>query len=331
MLKSALRFLSAEVRGLHSAVFVLAFSAFLSSLLALGRDRLLAHIFGAGPTLDIYYAAFRIPDLIFVGTGALVSVYILIPELAKRSSVEKRKYIDSILVGFSLFAACVSIIAGIFAPYFLTLLFPQFAANGSLPVLTFLTRIMLLQPVFLGMSNIFAAVTQYSNRYTLYSISPLLYNVGIILGVVLFYPFWGVAGLAWGVVIGAAFHAGIQVPSLISDGYFSKMPRTLEFKTLFSTALISLPRALALSMSEIAELGLIALAGLLTSGSIAIFVFAFNLQAVPLAIIGASYSVAAFPTLAAALSKGEKETFLNHVATAARYLFFGQCRLRRSS
>ena len=322
MIRNAFRFLSAEVKGLHAAVFVLAFSALLSSLLALGRDRLLAHVFGAGSTLDIYYAAFRIPDLIFVGTGALVSVYILIPELARRSQAEQKKYLDSILVGFSIFAVAVSLVADIIAPYLLSLLFPQLTADGSLPALTLLTRVMLLQPIFLGISNIFAAVTQYRNRYALYSVSPLLYNVGIILGVALLYPMWGIVGLAWGVVIGAAMHAFIQVPSLIQDGFLTHMPIRVNIKVLFSTAIISLPRALALSMSEIAELGLIALGGLLASGSIAIFVFAFNLQAVPLAIIGASYSVAAFPTLAAALSKGEKEAFLDHVATAARYVFF---------
>ncbi len=322
MLRNALRFLSAEVRGLHAAVFVLAFSALLSSLLALGRDRLLAHYFGAGPTLDIYYAAFRIPDLIFVGTGALVSVYILIPELARRSEKEQRKYLDSILAGFSLFSVGVSLVAAILAPYLLKLLFPQFVTAGELQTLTLLTRIMLLQPIFLGISNIFAAVTQSRSRYALYSISPLLYNVGIIIGVVFLYPMWGMVGLAWGVVLGAMAHALIQLPSIMQDGFLSRLPTRVDFRVLFTTAFISLPRALSLSMSEIAELGLIALAGLLASGSIAIFIFAFNLQAVPLAIIGASYSVAAFPTLAAALSRGEKETFLNHVATAARYVFF---------
>jgi putative peptidoglycan lipid II flippase len=299
----------------------LRFSALLSSLLALGRDRLLAHVFGAGPTLDIYYAAFRIPDLIFVGTGALVSVYILIPELARRTLPEQKKYIDSIIAGFSVFAIGVSLVAALLAPTLLALLFPQFAHDGSLPMLTTLTRIMLLQPIFLGISNIFAAVTQSRNRYALYSMSPLLYNVGIILGVLVLYPVWGIVGLAWGVVFGAMLHAGIQLPSLLQDGYLRKKPQ-LNFRVFFSTALISLPRALSLSMSEIAELGLIALAGLLTSGSISIFMLAFNLQAVPLAIIGASYSVAAFPTLAAALSKGERESFLDHVATAARYVFF---------
>jgi putative peptidoglycan lipid II flippase len=122
--------------------------------------------------------------------------------------------------------------------------------------------------------------------------------------------------------LGAILHMGIQAPSLISDGFLTRFPLVHNTKELFSTFFISLPRALALSMNQLTILGLVALAGLLSSGSIAIFIFAFNLQAVPLAIIGASYSVAAFPTLAAALSRGESEAFLEHVATAARYVFF---------
>lgn len=322
MIRNALRFLSVEVRGLHAAVFVLAFSSFLSSLLALARDRILAHVFGAGEVLDLYNAAFRLPDLIFVGTGALVSVYILIPELARRAESEQKDYLDTILAGFSVFASLVAIVAAVLAPYILAVLFPQFVAEGSFDTLVLLTRIMLMQPILLGLSNIFAAITQSRNRYTLYSISPLLYNIAIIFGVVVLYPLMGLAGLAWGVVLGAFLHVAIQIPSIIHDGFLVRMPWIREPKALFTTAFISMPRALTLSMSEIAELGLIALAGLLAPGSIAIFVFAYNLQAVPLGIIGASYSTAAFPTLAAALSRGEKETFIEHVATAARYVLF---------
>lgn len=322
MIRSALRLLSVEVRGLHAAVFVLAFSSFLSSLLALARDRILAHVFGAGPTLDVYNAAFRLPDLIFVGTGALVSVYILIPELARRSEAAQKEYLDTILAGFSLFACAVALMAGVFAPAILAFLFPQFVADGTFDTLVLLTRIMLLQPILLGLSNILAAITQSRNRYTLYSISPLLYNVAIIFGVVVLYPVIGLSGLAWGVVLGAFLHVAIQVPSIMHDGFLTHLPRIWETRSLFKTAFISMPRALTLSMAEIAELGLIALAGLLAPGSIAIFVFAYNLQAVPLGVIGASYSTAAFPTLAAALSRGETDTFIDHVATAARYVLF---------
>jgi putative peptidoglycan lipid II flippase len=252
----------------------------------------------------------------------MVSVYILIPELAKRTDGAQKRYLDTVIAGFSIFACLVSGGAMLFAPPLLEKLFPQLVAEGMLPTLVILTRIILLQPIFLGLSNILAAVTQARHRYTLYALSPLLYNLGIILGVGVFYPLFGVTGLAWGVVVGSILHVSVQVPSVMKDGFFRRLPRVSEPRALLDTVIVSLPRALALSMSQIAFLGLTALAGLLTSGSIAIFMLAYNLQAVPLAVIGASYSVAAFPTLAAALSAGRRDAFLSHVATAARYVFF---------
>lgn len=320
--QSGLTFLAQEVKGLQAAVYVLALSAVFSSMLALVRDRLLAHQFGAGTTLDLYYAAFRIPDLIFVGTGALVSVYILIPELAKRSTEEQRRYIDTILLGFSILAIAACSIAAFVAPKVLAYLYPQFVASGFLDELVGLTRIMLIQPILLGLSNICAALTQFRHRYALYSLSPILYNIGIIAGVVGLYPLFGITGLALGVVLGAFFHASVQMPSLMADGFFNRIPRFAEPRALAETALRSLPRALALSMTQVTSLGLTALAATLASGSVAIFTFAYNLESVPLAIIGASYSVAAFPTLAAALSRGEREAFIEHIATAARFIFF---------
>ncbi len=321
-LRDALRYLSSEVRGLQAAASILALAALLSSLLALVRDRLFAHAFGASATLDIYYAGFRIPDLIFVATGALVSVYILIPEITRRSRAEQKEYIDTIVVGFSLFAVVVSVIAAVCAPYLLAKLFPQLMIGGQSETLISLTRVLLLQPILLGLSNIFAGVTQVRERYALYAISPLLYNLGIIFGILVLYPQWGITGLAWGVVIGAFFHAAIQLPSLVSDGFFRRVPRLYDPRALIHTASVSVPRALALSMNQLTFLGLTAFAGLLATGSIAVFMFAFNLAAVPLAVIGASYSVAAFPTLALALARGETKEFVHHVATAARYVFF---------
>jgi len=322
MMNRALQWISSEVRGLHAAFYVLAVVAFLTALVGLLRDRLLAHFFGASVTLDVYYAAFRIPDLIFVGVGALVSVYILIPELARRSEEKKRDYIDTIIVGFFIFTILICTLAYIAAPFILPLFFPKFAVDGSMPALLSLTRIMLLQPILFGFSNIFAAITQSKRRYLLYSISPLLYNLGIILGTVLLYPRMGITGLAWGVVFGALMHAGIQLPSIFEDGFFHRLPKLREFNALVQTVFISIPRALALSMSEIAELGLIALAGALAPGSISIFIFAYNLQSVPLSIIGSSYSVAAFPTLAQALAEGRRDEFIAHTATAARSVVF---------
>jgi putative peptidoglycan lipid II flippase len=165
-----------------------------------------------------------------------------------------------------------------------------------------------------------AAITQYKHRYALYAMSPLVYNLGIIAGLVWLYPSMGLPGLVWGVVFGAFLHFVIQVPLAIREGFF-RVPRVFEWGSIVTTVRVSIPRALTLSMSQLSLLGLLAFAGLLSSGSISTFMFAFNLQAVPLAIIGASYSVAAFPTLARLAQNGSKE-FLAYVATAARHILF---------
>ena len=321
-MRETLRFLASPVRSLQAAVSVLAAAALLSSLLALVRDRLFAHTFGAGEELDLYYAAFRIPDFLFVTIGSLVSVYILIPELSRRSSEEQKGYIDTIVIGFCALAVIVSSVAVFAAPTLLEMLFPQFAAAGSLPTVVLLTRIMLLQPILLGFSNIFASITQARGRYLLYAASPLLYNLGIISGLLFFYPLLGTAGLAWGVVLGAALHFGIQVPSIVGDGFFRSFPGLREKKAFFRTAVISVPRALTLSMNQITFMGFASLASGLSAGSLAVFMFAFNLMSVPLSVIGASYSVAAFPTLASALAEGRTREFMSYVSTAARYILF---------
>lgn len=317
----ALSFLNTEVRGLHAAAYILALSSLTSSILALLRDRLLAHLFGAGPQLDMYYAAFRIPDAVFIGIGALVSAYMLIPEIARRDEAGQKRYLDTIVAGYSMLVAVVATIAAVFAPRILTSFFPVLAAN-NLAELTFLSRILLLQAVLLGFSNIAAAITQYKHRYTLYAVSPIVYNLGIMFGAIALYPEWGLAGLVWGVVIGAALHFVIQIPSIVSDGFFRGIPRFSESAAFITTVKLSLPRALALSMNQLAFFGLLSLAGTLSAGSISIFMFAYNLQGVPLSIIGASYATAAFPTLAYAFSRGESNEYLTQVAIAARQILF---------
>lgn len=321
MITRALRIFSGEVESVHVAAYILGISAVFSSLLAILRDRLLAHSFGAGIELDVYYAAFRIPDIIFVATTAFVSVYVLVPELSRRSEYNQRAYIDTICVCFAVCAIAISGIVALIVPKMLLLLFPQLAAEGYARELTLLTRIILLQPVLLGFSNIFAAIIQLKRRFILYALSPILYNLGIVVGVLVFYPAVGLSGLAWGVVLGAFLHAFIQVPTVFRDGFFT-FPAFVSWTELRDTVRASIPRSLALAANQLTFLGLTVIAGTLATGSIASFIFAYNLYSVPLAIIGASYSVAAFPTLAAAFSRGAREEFVFHVVLAARHIIF---------
>lgn len=324
MVRRILNVLQKEVRGLHEAAYLLAVFGLSSQVLALIRDRLLTNKFGAGETLDIYYAAFRIPDFIFITVASMVSLSVLIPFLVERigrSAKEGRDFIGGV---FSFFAVSIIAVTGvvyILAPDILRLIFPGFTEN-SFDELVTITRILLLQPILLGASSLFASVVHVYRKFILYAISPLLYNIGIIVGILFLYDIFGLSGLAYGVVLGALMHLFIQIPFILSAGYFPKIHLRDRMKDIKEIITLSLPRTLALSSNHIALLVLVGLASLMSVGSIAVFNLGFNLQSVPLVIIGASYSVAAFPTLARLYNSGNREEFFKQITVAARHIIF---------
>ncbi len=324
MVRQFFSILHQEVKGLHEAAYFLGLFALLSAILALVRDRFLAHYFGAGEILDVYYAAFRIPDLVFVSIASMVSIYVLIPFLSKEgeSIEDQRRFVGHTFSAFFFFISIISAVLFFLVPYITPRLFPGLVGGEHFDSLNTLTRILLLQPILLGVSNIFASVTQVYGRFVLYGIAPLFYNAGIIIGIMFFYPYFGMMGLGYGVVLGALLHMGIQLPFITARRFLSRITIRLNFKEIKEIVFLSLPRTLALSAQHIALLVLIGLASVMAEGSIAVFSFSFNLQAVPLSIIGASYSVAAFPTLARLFAKGNRQEFIEHVLIAARHIVF---------
>ena len=318
-----LKLIEKEISGLHEAAYLLAFSAILSQLLALVRDRLLAASFGAGHELDMYYAAFRIPDLIFASISTIVSISVLVPFLIeKMQKGDGKRFIDST---FSLFSIMIIVVCGLvyfLIPHMIPKVFPGFANDASRDTLITLTRILLLSPILLGISNFFGSITQVYNRFFIYAISPLLYNAGIILGVVFLYPKFGLVGLGWGVVFGACLHFLIQVPFVAEKKMLPRFRFAVDFASIKKVMTLSVPRTLTLSSNQIALFFLVSLASLMTKGSISIFNFSLNLQSVPLAIIGVSYASAAFPALAKLFSAGNREKYVEQMIISARHIIF---------
>jgi putative peptidoglycan lipid II flippase len=325
VVKKLFNFLSKEIVGLHEAAYLLGFFAICSQLLALVRDRILASEFGAGNVLDIYYSAFRIPDIIFVTVASIVSVSVLIPFLMERmekGEVEAKKFIDTVFSFYFIFVSTVGIVAYIFTPYLMAKLFPLFFGTESFGELVKLSRILLLSPVFLGFSNLLASITQLNRRFFLYAVSPVMYNIGIIFGIKFLYPIFGLSGLGFGVIIGTIFHFLIQVPYIFNQGMFPRFSFPIKFQFIKNIVLTSLPRTITVSANEIAELFLISFASFFVVGSISIFNFSFNLQSVPFSIIGISYSLAAFPTLTRLFSSGNREKFVEQMIMSSRHIVF---------
>ncbi|MDE1965818.1 MAG: oligosaccharide flippase family protein [Patescibacteria group bacterium] len=324
MVRNILNRIAAPIRGLHEAAYVLALLALLSQILALVRDRLLAAAFGAGGTLDIYYAAFRIPDFLFATVASLLSLYALMPVLSRLEEEHPGRmlsFLRQALVLFFVGMGIVGVVAFIAAPWLSHVIAPGFT-GATESQLVLLTRILLLQPILLGASNLLANLTQMRNRFLLLAVSPLLYNIGIIIGVVALYPLFGIAGLGWGVILGAFMHMALQVPYFSSERSTARLPLSESLRYLREVLALSVPRTFALASSQISLVILTAIASFFAAGSIAVFMLAYNLQAVPIAIIGVSYSVAAFPTLARLYAKGERGEVSRHVETALRHLLF---------
>lgn len=325
MVKRFFKVFYREINGLHEAAYLLAIFAFLSQILGLIQDRMLAANFGAGSLLDVYYSSFRIPDFIFASVASIVSLSVLIPfitEKMKSGTEETKKFIGSIFSFFSILIFTTSVIAFFLIPYLTPIIFKGMQGSPRLPELILMTRILLLSPILLGLSNFFASITQIGKRFLIYALSPIFYNIGIIIGIVCFYPIYGIYGLAYGVVLGAFMHLAIQLPFVSTSGLFSLGKIKIDWPEIKKTVKISIPRTITLGMSQFSILVLLGLASLMEKGSITVFNFAFDLQSVPLSIIGVSYSIAAFPMLSKLFADGDKETFLGHIITGARHIIF---------
>ncbi|MSR87973.1 MAG: hypothetical protein EXS69_02315 [Candidatus Zambryskibacteria bacterium] len=323
MVKKFLSFLYRETSSLNQAAFLLGLFAFLSQVLAFLRDRLLAHIFGAGNDLDIYYAAFRIPDFLFVTVASIVSLSVLIPFIVEKDSQGQatlREFIDSIFSFFCFLMLVSSAAALVFMPFLSKLLFAGFSPH-ELELIVSLSRLLLLSPILLGFSNLFGSLTQAYNRFIIYAFAPLLYNAGIIAGILIFGEKLGVTGVAIGVIIGAALHLLIQVPFVWKSGLMPRF-RLFDWGIVCKVVMISFPRTLTLSMSSLTLIFLIGMASVMAVGSISILSFSINLSSIPLSLIGVSYSLAAFPTLTRKFQEKDLAAFLKQMELSARFIIF---------
>jgi len=313
--------LQTQIKGLHQAAYILGAFAIGSQLFALVRDRLLAATFGAGSQLDMYYAAFRLPDMFFVLLAAFFSVSILVPHVVEKQNnpVELRRYFDSIFTFVSVLSVALFFLVWAVTPFFLKTIVPDLYALNSTELVT-MTRILLLQPVLLALSSFFGSFAQAQKKFLLYSISPIMYNVGIIIGVSVLYPVWGMYGLVAGVVLGALLHVGILIP-FCGQLYTPRFSR-IYFSDIKKLIGHSIPRTFSMMSNQVLLVCITFFAGMLAAGSISIFNLAYNLQSVPLAIIGVSYSLAAFPSLALFFQEKQQDAFYELLSRTMRHVFF---------
>jgi putative peptidoglycan lipid II flippase len=318
------RFFNFQTKNITAAAGILAFSALFSRILGLLRDRLLAGRFGASSELDVYFAAFRIPDFIYnilIAGGVIVALVPLFSEYFIKDSKEAWKFVSNILNVFLVLLAGISDIIFIFAPFFVKIITPGFDGQ-KLDLTIFLTRILLLSPIFLGLSSIFSGILQYFNRFLAYGLAPILYNAGIIVGIVFFAPSLGILGVVLGVILGAFLHFVFQIPSAVKAGFSYKF--ILDFKDSRIKRIFSLmiPRTFGVAAPQINLMVVTALSSLMPAGTLAIFSLSINLSQFPMGLFGIPFAVAAFPVLSRAFASSEKEEFLKHFYATFRKILF---------
>lgn len=319
--RKGLEVVQREFTSIHQAALLLACASIIAKILALVRDRMLASTFGAGAELDVYYAAFRVPDFIYTLSLFISSSTALIPIFLEREAAsrdESKKFLGEVIAWFSVSMITLGIITFLAMPALIKIVAPGFNAADQ-KTATILSQILLFQAILLGLSNIASTVVQASKRFAIYALAPVLYSLGIIIGVQYLYPIWGLPGIMLGVSAGALFHLLVQLPSIISLGFLPRFSFTIT-PALKKVFLLSLPRTLGLSLNQFVFLIITAIASTLGAGSIAVFNLSYNL--LPLTIIGVSYSVAAFPFLAGISVKENLRGFLIHFSSGLRYIIF---------
>ncbi len=313
---------------MNEAALLLGLFTFISQLLGLLRDRMLATVYGAGHTLDVYYTAFNIPDFLYVSIATLAAITVLLPYLSERYGsgdaehhARAQKFLNQVFTVLFSFLAFVSVILFIIMPFLAKWLAPGFD-HAQTAQLVMMSRVMLVQPIIVGISNMFSSVTQMFRKFFVAALSPVVYNLGIIFGIVALRPIFGVMGLAYGVVLGAILHLVIQLPVLAHHKFIPKFTLDISWKEIRSIVLVSIPRTIGLSVSSLSGVILTAMASLLGTGSIAIFNLTNNILNVPVGIVGISYSIASFPVLVKFFQNNEKDKFADHIIEAAQKIIF---------
>jgi len=224
----------------------------------------------------------------------------------------------NILAVLSLFFCSILFIL---APKLMGWIVPGFTGE-KMATTILLTRIMFVSPIILGVSGVISGVLQSFKSFFIYSLTPIMYNTGIIIGVIFFVPMFGLSGLAYGVVLGAILHILIQIPTLYRHGF--KYKPLFEYKNIFVRKIgkLMIPRTLGMATSQFNLLAITVIASTLGAGSIAIFNLANNLQYFPIGIIGISFAVAAFPTLSQLVSRGETREMVIHLSKTIRQILF---------
>jgi putative peptidoglycan lipid II flippase len=312
-------------RGIARAGLIVTAAFLLSRILGWVRLVVLGGMFGAADELDTFFAAFRLPDLIFqlVAAGALSSAVIpIVAGLLATDEAGRAWRVVSTVITLMLGAlAVLAVVLAILAPVIVPALTPGFTQD-QVDRTVELTRIMLASPILLALGAVATSVLNAQGRFAAAALAPVMYNLAIIGGALILGPSMGVAGLAVGVVAGSALHLGIQLRPLLRTGFRYQPGVALDDPSARQALLLMAPRALGMGASQITFVVATTLASGLGTGAISAFNFAFTLLQIPIGVIGVPLGVVVFPSMASDLARGAVGDYHRLDTRSIRLLLF---------
>jgi putative peptidoglycan lipid II flippase len=285
--------------------------------------------FGETPQLDAFWAAFRIPDALFnlVVAGALASAFIPVfaGYLAKENEDEAWHVASSVMNVLVLALVVLSGVMWLAAPWIVPNLIvsPTFAAKpGQLDLTIELTRIMLLSPIFMGLSSLVTGVLQSYRQFLAGAIAPLVYNGVQILFALFASPFVGINALAYGVVAGAVMMFLVQLPELTFRRTKYQLTFDLGHTGVRQIFALAGPRTLSLGAVQVVFFVDTYLASGMRDGSLTALNYAFQLMLLPLGVFSIAISAAVFPALSHYASLGQASRMRDALQQAIRWILF---------
>jgi putative peptidoglycan lipid II flippase len=326
--------ISTKKLTIGNAAFILAGTSLVSNILGLWRERMIAGTFGAGRMTDAFYASFTLPDLIFglLILGALSSAFIpvFIEKLNEKNGNDDAQLVANSFMNFILIAAIIfGVIVFIAAPKLVPFMFPGFFNTPSndgfnmYELTVNLTRIMILSPIFFSISAVFGGILNSYKRFVAYALAPIIYNFSIILSIIYLRGFFEIPiyAVTIGVVIGAALHALIQLPSVLATGYRWKPIIDMKRGQVARIIKLMIPRAIAIGAGSI-NLLVDKLIASFFVGGITVLNYANNIQTTPTVIFGISIATAIFPVLSESYVKKDMVEYMKSFSWSARRILF---------
>lgn len=299
----------------------------IANLTGLARQMLVLGAFGTSADLDAYFAAARLPTLLFnlLAGGALASAFVPAFTSLLTSDDRAGAWRLASSVANLVFLALTGLAAAGFAlaPWLVpTVIAPGFTDPAQVELAVQLLRILLLSPIVFGVSGLLMGVLNAHQHFLLPSLAPAMSNVGVILGVVLFVPRLGVEGLAWGAVLGAGLHLGIQLPGLRRRRARYHLVLGLGQPRVRQVFRLMAPRLLSVGIVEINFLVNAIIASGLPTGSLTALTNAFTVMLMPQALIAQSTAIAALPTFSEQAARGALGELRRTLARALRGVLF---------